>query len=334
MRFAEVSLWKSFQMKYLGRVLDKIAVPAVAVIVFNRPEVAAQMLKAVEQAKPKKLYVIVDGPREHYPDDLLKVQQVLDLVNSIKWDCEVLINKSETNLGLSKRIVSGIDWVFETETKAIILEDDCVGNQDFFRFCAEMLEKYADDPRVGSVSGSYLGIKPSGPANSYHFNSYSYIWGWATWARAWKDFEQREAEWRELSPASKAQLFRDSVPFFWQRMFWKRLVRTKPFEELWDFQWVVTQWINSRLSVEPNVNLVRNVGFGQGATHTKESGDILGMVPVGNLSFPLEHPTVVSRDLAAMRSIVRLFRASNLSRHSKLLSRMALRILGLNGRQL
>jgi hypothetical protein len=292
------------------------------------------MLKAVGEAKPKKVYVVVDGPRANHPEDTDKIQQVLKVVESIDWDCEVFMNKSETNLGLYKRVVSGIDWVFETETRAIFLEDDCVGTPDFFRFCAEMLEEYADNPRVGSISGSYLGTKPAGPANSYHFNSYPYIWGWATWARAWKDFGKRETLWKKLSQASKIKIFRESVPFFWQRMFWKRLVNTKPFEENWDFQWVVTQWMNSRLSVEPNVNLVRNVGFGQGATHTKETGDILGMIPVGNLTFPLVHPGPLTRDLAAMRSIQAIFRASNLLRHSKLLSKLAISALGLKRYQL
>jgi hypothetical protein len=226
--------------------------------------------------------------------------------------------------------VSGIDWVFETETRAIFLEDDCVGTEDFFRFCAEMLDKYADDPRVGSVSGSYLGIGPAGPTNSYHFNSYPYIWGWATWAGAWKDFGSREASWSQLSNSQKNELFRNSAPFLGQRLFWKKLVKTKAFDENWDFQWVVTQWMNSRLSVEPNVNLVRNIGFGEGATHTQETEDILGKVPVGKLSFPLEHPASVNRDLAAMRSIQTLFRMSNLTRNSPILSKFASKIANFN----
>jgi hypothetical protein len=310
--------------------MEKIATPPVAVFLFNRPGVAAQMLRAVEKAGPEKLYVVVDGPRENHPDDVDKIQEVLNVVSSINWNCEVVLNTSETNLGLYKRVVSGIDWVFETETRAIFLEDDCVGTEDFFRFCAEMLERYADDPRVGSVSGSYLGIRPAGPRNSYHFNSYSYIWGWATWARAWKAFGTREVSWSQLSDAQKDKLFRNSAPFLWQRLFWKKLVKTRAFDENWDFQWVVTQWIHSRLSVEPNVNLVRNIGFGQGATHTKETGDILGRVPVGKLSFPLVPPAVVSRDLRAMRNIQILFRASNVSRSSKFLSDLASRFLGLN----
>lgn len=310
-----------------GSVLERLAIPPVAVFLFNRPEVASQMLRAVEQAKPEKLYVVVDGPRENHPDDVEKIQEVLKLVGSIEWGCQVLINKSEVNLGLSRRIVSGIDWVFAKETRAIFLEDDCVGTEDFFRFCAEMLERYADDPRVGSVSGSYLGMRPAGPANSYHFNSYSYIWGWATWARAWKDFGKREVAWGHLSKSQINKLLRKSAPFFWQRLFWKKLITTSAFQELWDFQWVVTQWINSRLSVEPNVNLIRNIGFGQGATHTKEDEDPLGKVPTGQLSYPLIDPPLVEPSSSAMKSSLKLFRISNLTRKFPRIARLVVRII-------
>ncbi len=310
--------------------MGQITIPPVAIFVFNRPDFTAQVLKAVGAAKPQRLYVVVDGPRLNHEDDAQKIQQVLKVIESVDWDCKVFVNQSETNLGLYERIVSGINWVFETESRAIFLEDDCVGTEDFFRFCSEMLEMYSADPRVGSVSGSYLGIKPPGPPNSYHFNSHTYIWGWATWARAWKDFASREDTWGQLSDVQKKQIFRKSVPFFWQRLFWRRLVRTKAFDENWDFQWVVTQWMNSRLSVEPNVNLVRNIGFGEGATHTKESGDILGQLKTGRLHYPLVHPPQVERDLGAMKNIQTVFRISNLTRHFQSLTRVMLRLFGPN----
>lgn len=306
----------------------EIAIPPVAIFVFNRPEITAQTLKAVGKARPKRLYVVVDGPRPENPEDIDKVQRVLEQVSSIDWECDVFINKSDKNLGVYRRLVTGVDWVFETESRAIFLEDDCVGSEDFFRFCAEILEQYAENPRVGSVSGSFFGMKAAGPANSYHFNTQTYSWGWATWARAWGSFAQREEIWESLSSERKSEIFRKNLPFFWQRVFWRRLVKTRHFKENWDFQWSLTQWINSRLAVEPNINLVRNIGFGQGATHTKQSFDILGKVPVKNLSFPLVHPSTVTRDLAAMRSIQTLFRVSNLTRHSKLLSRVAAEVLG------
>lgn len=52
------------------------------------------------------------------------------------------------------RQYTGFSWVFEKEEQAIILEDDCIPNLDFFRYCDEMLEKYKDDERVMMVSGS------------------------------------------------------------------------------------------------------------------------------------------------------------------------------------
>ena len=57
-------------------------------------------------------------------------------------------------MGCGRRISSGLDWVFEREEQAIIVEDDCVPELSFFQYCQEMLEYYKDDDRILMVSGN------------------------------------------------------------------------------------------------------------------------------------------------------------------------------------
>ena len=40
--------------------------------------------------------------------------------------------------------------------------------------------------------------------------------------------------------------------------------------DVWDYQWFYTVMLNNGLSIAPNVNLVKNIGFEDNATHTKK----------------------------------------------------------------
>jgi hypothetical protein len=96
------------------------------------------------------LFIIADGPRPGHPTDTERCQQVRDVVSQIDWPCEVQRNYAEQNLGLKRRISSGLDWVFTQVESAVVLEDDCLPHPDFFTFCAEMLAMYKMTSAFGS----------------------------------------------------------------------------------------------------------------------------------------------------------------------------------------
>src|SRR6185295_7470179 len=96
----------------------------IALFVFNRPALAARVFEAIRRAQPPKLFLVADGPR--CPADELKCEASRALAQQVDWPCEVITNFSETNLGAGLRVASGLDWVFEQNERAIILEDDCL----------------------------------------------------------------------------------------------------------------------------------------------------------------------------------------------------------------
>ncbi|MFM7437420.1 MAG: glycosyltransferase family 2 protein, partial [Snowella sp.] len=111
----------------------------VVLIIFRRPDKTLQILEKIRQVKPSKLFVICDAPRPEKPDECEKCEKSRAIIDTIDWDCEVIKNYAETNLGPSRRIPSGLDWVFGQVEEAIILEDDCLPDVTFFRFCEELL---------------------------------------------------------------------------------------------------------------------------------------------------------------------------------------------------
>lgn len=269
----------------------------VVFIIFNRPDVTQRVFDEIACAKPPKLLVIADGPREHKVGELEKCHLTRAIIDQVNWECDVLTNYSDKNLGCKERIVSGLNWAFEKVEEAIILEDDCLPNASFFRFCSEMLERYRDDERIGMISGDNF-LSPKMKLNSsYYFSRYCHIWGWASWRRAWNLYDSEISSWPKL----RNDLWLDSLGLrssemnYWRRMFDK--VHSHQLDT-WDYQWVYACWLHNMLAVMPQNNLISNIGFGQDATHTR-GGSIYANLPTKPLSFPLQVTSNISPNLEA-----------------------------------
>ena len=127
---------------------------AVVLFVFQRPGPTADVLKALRAVRPPVLYVVADGPRPTHPEDSERCRLTRQVVrDGIDWPCEQHHLWSDSNLGCGRSVPRGLSWVFEREEQVIVLEDDCVPEPTFFRFCKELLARYRDDPRVTQVCG-------------------------------------------------------------------------------------------------------------------------------------------------------------------------------------
>ena len=271
----------------------------VAFLIFNRPDTTARVFEAIRQAKPPKLLVVADGPRPDRPDDVEKCKAARAIIEKVDWDCEVLTNYSDVNLGCKSRVSSGLNWVFEIVEEVIILEDDCLPHSTFFRFCEELLDYYRHDERIMVISGDNFQFgRKCTDYNSYYFSRYPHCWGWATWRRAWKYFNFdmklwpiiRDGEWlKSISHNSK------------DRRYWTKIFQSSYDNKVksWAYCWTFACWIQNGLTILPNVNLVSNIGFGEGATHTSSSKSKVANLPVEEMIFPLKHPPFLLRHVEA-----------------------------------
>jgi len=271
----------------------------VAFIVFNRPDLTAESFEPIRRAKPKVLYIISDGARATEVGEAERVDASRRIAESVDWPCQIERIYSETNLGCGKRISSGIDEVFAKHDRAIILEDDCVADDSFFRYCETLLDYYADDQRIAAISGDHFHGGRTFGDGSYFFSKYAHCWGWATWRRAWQHQPTVIERWPAYRDSGDLNAYCDSVV---ELDYWTRTFDSVYRGEIdtWDFTWLLACWMESRLTILPNKNLVTNIGFGEGATHTTKSS------PIANLPRyefgPIEHPSHVSRSYRADRS--------------------------------
>jgi hypothetical protein len=238
----------------------------VVFIIFNRPELTKKVFETIREAKPKQLLVIADGAR--FPEEVEKCQQTKAIINDVDWNCEVLTNFSETNLGCRKRVYSGLDWVFSQVEEAIILEDDCLPHPSFFRYCETLLNYYRHDERIMVVSGDNFQDGQQRTHYSYYFSKYSHCWGWATWRRAWQYWNFNSEKWIEFRDAGLMKYVCDDPDEerYWVNIFNNLFLEGKP--DSWAYAWTFACWSQSGLTILPNTNLVSNIGFGDDATHT------------------------------------------------------------------
>jgi len=262
----------------------------VAFIIFNRPDTTERVFAEIARARPPKLLVVGDGPRANREGEDAKVAATRAIIERVDWPCEVLTNFSETNLGCKVRVSSGLDWVFEQVPEAIILEDDCLPHPTFFRFCQELLERYRDDQRIGMISGTNCQFGISRTGDSYYFSRYNHIWGWASWRRAWANYDVEAKIWPLMRNGGWLKLITNSKreQAFWTGNF--NLVFQGKIDT-WDYQWVLTSMAQGKLSITPDTNLISNIGFGPSATHTFGES-IFSNMKTSQVLYPLQHPVI------------------------------------------
>lgn len=268
----------------------------IALISFNRPKQTSIAFQFVRQARPAKLYLISDGPRQGVPGEDRLVAQCRRIIEAVDWPCEVRKIYSEANLGCASRVSTGITAALAEDDRLIVLEDDCVPSPSFFAFCGELLDRYADDERVMAISGNNFQQGFSRTKASYYFSKYPHCWGWATWARAWKHFDLEIRGWPDFRDTGQlATVCTNQRELnYWTRIF--NQVHAKKSSS-WAFPWTLCCWMHSGLTALPDVNLVANAGFGEDATHTKRVSSLTNL-PVGTIE-RLVHPEAVVRNVIA-----------------------------------
>lgn len=283
-------------------------------LVFNRPNTTIKVFDAIREVKPSRLYISSDGPRPKNDSDISEINAVRDYVLAhIDWECEVKTLFRESNLGCKDAVSSGISWFFENEDEGIILEDDCLPNQSFFRFCDSLLDKYRHDERVRHISGVNFIGNDVVTESSYYFSRFTHVWGWASWKRVWKDYDKNlELLERFLRSDNLWNIYPDKRII---ELIKKELMRVKNGElNTWDFQYLFLNLIQNGLTIIPCKSLVENIGFGAGATHDYSHG--IKLHQAEEISGELIHPDfLVPQTRFDIDSIIRI---NNLSIGSKL----------------
>jgi hypothetical protein len=263
-------------------------------VVFNRPVQTARVLARIAQARPRELLVIADGPRSGNAAEARNCAAVRALIDRIDWCPRIHRIYSDSNLGCKTRLSTGLSELFARTEEAIVIEDDCLPDPSFFRYCDELLERFRSHEHVMSIGGT--NFQYGWPCDTSYFPTrFAHVWGWASWRRAWKRYDVAMADW----PLHRADPVILDLPTPHYRQYWTRIfdmVHTGQIDT-WDFQWTYAHMRFGGVSVAPHVNLVENIGFERGATHTARVPQWLRQ-PAASIEFPLRHADVHVPDSA------------------------------------
>lgn len=226
-------------------------------MIFNRLQTTKQVFESIRSAKPCQLFIASDGPRSSVKDEFLTVQKVRSyIINNIDWDCEVKTLFRENNLGCKLAVSGAINWFFEHVEMGIILEDDCLPKQEFFKFCDEGLHKFKNNLNIGGIGG-FVAIQNKTPFLNIHGS----VWGWATWRRAWENYDPEELLNKNatnfLAKNSSALLAFEKIKIA------ESLKKTTV--DTWDYYWVFSRLRNNQFMLLPGSPLTKNIGFNENA---------------------------------------------------------------------
>lgn len=264
----------------------------ILLITFNRPDHVRRVLSEIRKQRPQEFFIAQDGPREGNERDKEKISEVRKVINKlVDWPCNLHTLYQETNLGCGPGPAAAISWYFENVEMGIIIEDDAVPHQDFFPYCEELLERYKDDKDVRAIGSMHLDNRTYGDG-SYYFSMMNRIFcAWATWKRAWNDFDMYH---RKVTRKQFVNVLKSYGCCLRMREYWcdrlEEIQKDAYNHSSWDQQFWMSIWLNSGKGIMPNVNLCTNIGFDESGTHTKDNSS-----PAANENtypiLPLTHPT-------------------------------------------
>lgn len=294
----------------------------VLLVFFNKADTLKEVFGAVRDARPRNLFLAQDGAREGNQKDKDNVNACREIVENVDWECNIYKNYSEVNMTCDPRVFSAITWAFEKVDKLIIIEDDSVPNQSFFRFMDEMLEKYADDDRVQMISGMERFGCNKHCRESYYFSTINAGCAWATWKRIWIEVINY-SDCKFVEDVEGMRKVNDYVRHCMPRCYHTYVEQGKRILELnrkingifsWEFAVSTAMILENRLAITPKYNLMKNIGIVEGATHSGNSLDTmprkirrLFFMQTYELEFPLIHPKYLVRDVEYERDFEKEF---------------------------
>lgn len=260
----------------------------ILITVYNRPDLFKKLLTNLKKNKPSKIYIKGDGPKNEI--DRKKIKSIKKIISLIDWKCKIFNNFSSVNVGCRKSVTEGLNWFFSKEKFGIILEDDCLPNVSFFRYCEILLKKFYNNKRIYTISGSNFQNHDNNKYD-YYFSKYPHCWGWASWRRAWKSNDPNLSFWPKWKRTYEWNRYHKTLI---EKKYWEKIFDKVYNEKIdsWAYVWTASVWKNNGITATPRISLINNIGFDNRATHTLNTQKKLKR-NIKNLKFPLKHPKII-----------------------------------------
>lgn len=242
----------------------------VALFAYRRPEHLARAvasLAANAEAPHTDLFVFCDGAKR--PAEQPAVDAVRRVAHGIRGFRSVSVIEQAGNLGLAASVIGGVTRVLEERDRVVVVEDDLVLSPFFLQFMNESLEYYAAEARVATIHAYIFPVRR--PLPETFFLKGAECWGWATWRRAWRTFNDDAAGLlREIRKRGLEHEFDMDGAYGYTAMLEAQLLGKV---DSWSIRWRASCYLAGMLTLYPGRSLVQNLGLDATGTHRDFSSD-------------------------------------------------------------
>lgn len=207
-----------------------------------------ELFGTLETMRPLKLYAYLYGAEAE------------EVQRKVSWPCTLRFRQDTAGHGKDRVLIAANKWFFRYEAEGIVLnlmnDWGCLPSADFFGFCAELLEKYRNDERIGHIScGRILRSNPPDGEASYTFNHVPDLSFYATWRRVWQEFDTRLKTFRAFK---KSKLF-ETLPAYREfATYWSDASSGNQLPAAAQYEYILLA--DNRLCIVPAVPLVEYPG--------------------------------------------------------------------------
>lgn len=253
-------------------------VPAL-VIAFKRADALERCIQRLLESGVTKLYFAVDGPRT--AEEKIKVDAVKRVIDAVPKEVFCQLRSSPRNKGCRAWVSSSISWFFDHEEFGMIVEEDILLDPRFPSWCAAQNSLLASNERIMHLNAFYP-ESPNLPARTPHLTRYATSWGWATWRRAWRRYDDSMHAFLARSLVKRFFFLKRRMGVGWLttiHYFLALHMTAQGKLSSWAYRWNLSIWSVEGLAVSPGTNLSENIGVGGDASHTSHETHLLQYVP-------------------------------------------------------
>lgn len=237
----------------------------IALFVYNRPYHTGQTLSYLQKnllAAQTDLFIFSDGPKTYA--DKASVDAVRQLATQVTGFKTVQVIARDSNMGLANSIISGVTQLVNKYGKVIVFEDDLVSSPYTLQYFNDALAHYANTEQVMHISAYMFPLQDATLPETFFFRA-AFSWGWATWARAWKNFEPDIDVLMARFDAEKIHQFSIEGTM----NFWKQMQDFKARKNnSWAIRWYASVFLNNGLTLNPAQSLIHNIGHDGTGVHS------------------------------------------------------------------
>jgi len=256
----------------------------IALFVYNRPEHTRRTIKFLQQnllADESRLFIFSDAAKDSSQKSL--VEEVRAIVKQLDGFKSVELIERKTNLGLAGSIIDGVSTLVSEYGKVIVFEDDLISSAYTLKYFNDALVRYQNEEKVMHIGAYMYPLKAEDLPETFFYRAAT-SWGWATWDRAWRDFEPDID--KIIARFDKNKRLEFSIGGTMN--FWKQIIEFKQGRNnSWAIRWYASIFLKGGLTLNPSKSLINNIGHDGSGIHSGLN-DIYHVIinPLPITSFP------------------------------------------------